>query len=199
MHTPHSGDRVVGAAEREVINNEVSLSYYYPLVTTMEDYLNLAAGRLTADGATVSSGQIGGLNALVGYRSQFRLAWMATRLHLLTVIAAKPHVSAADVPAFVDAALDHAKAEKGRWRGLQSGVAVIAALIGQQVDPSAAAFARDQLVRKFAVIGWPAVVDLSTGQVHSHQGRVAIGGIYAGYLRQQTAVALPEPALLTGG
>ena len=164
----------------------------------MEDYLSHAAGRLTADGATVSSGQIGGLNAIVGYRSQFRLSWMATHLHLLTVIAAKPDVSAGDLPAFVDAALDYAKAAKGQWRGLQSGVAVIAALIGHQVDPGAAAYARDQLVRKFAALAWPVVVDLSTGQVHSHQGRVAIGGIYAGYLRQQTAIALPEPALLAG-
>ena len=80
----------------------------------------------------MSPRQIGGLNAIVGYRSHFRLAWMATRLHLLTVIVAKPHVAAADVPAFVDAALDHAKAEKGQWRGLQSGVAVIAALVGQE-------------------------------------------------------------------
>jgi hypothetical protein len=167
-------------------------------VTTMEDYLTVAASRLTADGAAVSSGRIGGLDAVVGYRSQFRLAWMATRLHLFTVIAAKPEVSGGDLSAFVDAALDHAKAAKGQWRGLQSGVAVIAALIGQQVDPSVAAFARHQLVRKFAAVAWPAVVDLSTGQVHSHQGRVAIGGIYAHYLRQQTAIALPEPAMLTG-
>lgn len=164
----------------------------------IEDYRALVSSRLTADGATVSHGQIGGLDVLVGYRSQFRLTWLATRLHLLTVVATKPYVSAGDLAAFVDAALDHAKAEKGRWRGLQSGVAVIAALIGQQVDPGESAFARDRLVRKFAAVAWPAVVDLGARQVHSHQGRVAIGGIYAGYLRQQTAVALPEPAVLAG-
>jgi hypothetical protein len=160
-----------------------------------EKYLEVAAGRLSDDGVEVTKGQLGGLPVLIGYRSRFRWLWMGTRLHVLTVIATPPGpITGEHLQNFTDAVLDHAIASKGQWRGLQSGVAVIPAMVGEQVSPEAEAFATTRVVKKFAAFAWPVVVDLSTGTVHSHQGRVAIGGIYAGYLRQQIALALPVPS-----
>lgn len=162
---------------------------------TPDEYLHLVASRLSAGGAVVNVGQIGGLHTVLGYRSQFRLTWMATRLHLITAVAAAPGpLTAEGLRYFTDAALDYAKSQKGQWRGFQSGVGVIAALVGHQVAPDAAAYANGQLVRKFAAFAWPAAVDLTSRQVYSHTGRVAIGGIYAGYMREQTALALPPLA-----
>jgi len=158
-----------------------------------DEYLELVASRLRADAAEVSTEQIGGLTTLVGYRSQFRLRWLATRLNLFTVVGSVPTVTVGVLEQFTNDTLDYAISRKGKFRGLQNGVAAIPVLIGERIEPEAAAFATATLVRRFSAIGWPAAVDLTSSQVHRHGGHVFLGGIYAGWMRQQTAIALTEP------
>ncbi len=159
-----------------------------------DNYINDVASRLTADGAEVSKMNIGGLNSLVGHRSQFKMSWMATRLHLFTIVSSVPLVTGPVLEKFASDVLDFAVAQKGQLRGLQTGIAAIPVLVGERVDADAAAYARDQLVRRYAAFAWPAAVDLTSRQVHTHQGKVSVGGIYAGWMKQQTAVALHTPA-----
>jgi hypothetical protein len=156
-----------------------------------DEYLDAAAGRLRVDGADVSTLQMRGLTALVGYRSDFRWRWMATRLNLFTVLINVPSVTASELELFANEALDYAVSQKGKFRGLQGGVAAIPVLIGSRVDPDAATFASTRLIRRFSAFAWPAAVDLSSQRSYHHQGRVAMGGVYASWMRQQTAVALP--------
>jgi hypothetical protein len=158
-----------------------------------EEYIELVATRLRAEGAEVGTTEFRGVTALVGYRPKFRLRWMATRLNLFTVVIAEPVVTAQGLELFTNDALKYATSQKGRFRGLQNGVAAIPVLVGAQVDADAITYARTKLVRKFSAFAWPAAVDLSSGETYQHQGRVAIGGIYAGWMREQTAVALPKP------
>jgi hypothetical protein len=157
-----------------------------------EEYLNLVAERLQADGAEVTTEYFRGVPAVVGYRPQFKLRWMATRLNLFTVVLPTERVTPAGLKQFSEEALDFATSQKGRFRGVQNGVGAIAVQVCPQATPEAIDFARTTLVRRFSAFAWPAVVDLSTGTVHSHQGRVVVGGIYASWMRQQTAVALKE-------
>jgi hypothetical protein len=158
-----------------------------------DEYIEEISRRLRADGAEVTTESIGDLTTLVGYRSQFRLRWMATRLHLFTVVGSVPWVTAAELERFSNDALDYAISRKGQFRGLQNGVAVIPVLVGERIDPDAATFATATLVRRFSAFAWPAAVDLSTQHVYQHQRDVVLGGIYAGWMRQQTAIALTEP------
>ena len=51
----------------------------------------------------------------------------------------------------------------------------------------------DTLVRRFSAFAWPATVDLTSPHVYQHEGHVLLGGIYADWMRQQTAIALPDP------
>jgi len=155
-----------------------------------ENYLRLVAERLQADGAKVSTELFRGVPAVVGYRPEFRLRWLATRLNLFTTVLHEPVVTPAALKQFAEDALDYATYQKGQFRGLQNGVAAIPVMIGSRVDPEAITLAETKLIKRFGAFAWPAVVDLSTGRVHSHQGRVAIGGIYASWMRQQTALAL---------
>jgi hypothetical protein len=161
-------------------------------VMSPEEYTAIVAQRLESDGATVSTQPFRGGPALVGYRPKFKLQWMATRLNLFTVVVSQPSVTAAALEEFSQEALAYALGQKGTFRGLQNGVAVIPVMLGTQVAPDAAAMARDKLIRKFSAFAWPTVVDLSTGTVHRHQGRVLVGGIFASWMRQQTKVALPD-------
>lgn len=155
-----------------------------------DEYLNLVAERLQADGAKVSTELFRGVPAVVGHRAEFRLRWFATRLNLFTVVLPEAVVTPAGLKQFAEDALDYATSQKGQFRGLQNGVAAIPVMVGSQVSPEAITFAQSMLIKRFSAFAWPAVVDLSTGQVHSHQGRVVIGGVYASWMRQQTAMAL---------
>lgn len=157
-----------------------------------DGYLHLIEQRLRDDGARVETMTLGGEPALVGYRSTFKLRWMATRLHLFTVVVARPAVDAPALEAFSRRVLQYAVAEKGSARGGQVGVATIPVIVADQVAPNAVALAEKRLIRKFAAFAWPAVVDLSTGDRFSHQRRVILGGIYASWMRQRASVALPE-------
>lgn len=158
-----------------------------------DEYVNQVANRLGADGAEVSSVSIGGLHSLVGLRSEFRLRWMATHLHLLTIVSVVPLVTGPGLERFASDALDYGISRKGDFRGFQNGVAVIPVLVGERVDSEAANYAKENIVRRYAAFAWPAAVDTTTLQVHTHQGAVLVGAIYAGWMRQQTKVALHDP------
>lgn len=155
-----------------------------------DEYLNGVADRLRADGASVTHEQFGGVDAFVGYRSQFRLRWMATKLNLFTVVVSQPSITADGLQQYAKDVLDFANSQKGRFRGLQNGVAAIPVQVGSEIETGAIAFAESKIVKRFAAFAWPAVVDLSTGGVHRHQGRVALGAVYASWMRQQTDLAL---------
>ena len=158
-----------------------------------DEYLKLVEARLSAEGATVTKEDFNGIPAVIGYRPKFRLRWMATKLNLFTIVIPQEAVTEAALQRFTDDALAYAIARKGQLRGLQTGVAAIPVIVGSQIEPAAIAFAEKKIVKKWSAFAWPAIVDLSTGAVHTHQGRVAIGGIYASWMRQQTAVALKAP------
>jgi hypothetical protein len=73
---------------------------------TPAEYVKLVSDRLRKDGAAVGTVDVGGFSALTGYRSQFRIAWMATRLHLFVVVAEVPTVTLDALTGFSDAVLD---------------------------------------------------------------------------------------------
>jgi hypothetical protein len=157
-----------------------------------DEFRSRCAARLQADGARVEDVALPGGRALVGYQSRFRLRWAATKLNLFTVVATAPVVTAAALQDFTGQALDHAAAAKGRLRGLQTGVAAIAILAGDAVQPDAAGFAEQEMVRRFAAFGWPVAVDLRSGGSWSHQGRVVVGGLYAGWMRERIGAVLSD-------
>ena len=162
-------------------------------VMTPDEYLKLVESRLRAENVEVAPDVIGGVTALVGYRPRFRLAWMATKLHLFTVVIPVQVVTLDALTHFTNDALQYAVRSKGGLRGFQTGVAAIPVLVGYQVEPDAAAYAEGQIVKRFSAFAWPAAVDLSQGRVYRHVGRVVIGSVYAGWMRSQTELATPAP------
>jgi len=155
-----------------------------------EEFLASAAQRLQAEGAVVSWQSLPGGPVLVGYLPRFRLRWMATKLHLFTVVAKAEGADALSLERFSYDALDFAIRAKGQRRGLQVGVAAIPILAAASVDAGAIDFARNRLIRRWSAFAWPSVIDLGSGGSYFHQGRVAVGGVYAAWMRNQIAVAL---------
>jgi hypothetical protein len=148
-------------------------------------YINTTASRLTADGCQVRTENWGGAPVLVGHRSDFRFRWMATKLHLFTIVAPSPAVTVAVLEQFTNSAMDYAIANKGGARGMQSGIAVLPCLVSTQVDPAAAAWAQEKQRMRFACMARPVVVDFSRGSVSYFRNNSMLGRVYSGHLRSK--------------
>lgn len=95
-------------------------------------YLSGLEQRLRADDCHVEHPALRRGTALVGRRSDFRVSWFLTKLHLFTVAVPLPHVTLAAIQDFTQVAVQHAKDEKGGLpRGFQTGVAVFPVMVGE--------------------------------------------------------------------
>jgi hypothetical protein len=144
------------------------------------------------DGCETRPENWGGTRVMVGYRADFRLRWLATKLHLFTVVGSADAVSRDAVEAFTRVAMDYALARKGDLRGMQSGVGVLAALVSTTVEPAAAAWAADRQRLRFACIARPVVVDLARGVVSCYRGTPALGWVYSAHFRTKLDLYFPR-------
>ncbi|AXG76481.1 levansucrase [Streptomyces paludis] len=150
---------------------------------TTHAYLAGLESRLAADGCAPRQDNWGGAPVLVGRRADFRLRWMATRLHLFTIAAAVPHIDFQTIATFTNQSLQYARKNKGGLPvGLQTGVAVLPVLVSERVDPAALAWAREKQRNEFACIARPVVVDSARGEIAFFRGHPMIGGIYSSHL-----------------
>jgi hypothetical protein len=159
---------------------------------TPSDYINGLSTRLAADGCDPQTQQWGSEPVLVGRRSDFRVRWMATKLHLFVIAAAVPVVTVEAISQFMATTNHYARQNKGGLPGgFQTGVAVFPALISDNVDPAAADWANAQQRNQFACISRPVVVDTSTGTVSQFRRTAVLGGIYSGFLRSKGELYFP--------
>jgi hypothetical protein len=158
---------------------------------TSGEFVQDIARQLALKGVDVKYGEQPTRFSLVGYRSQFRPLLM-TKINLFTVVAEADAATADTIEEFTSRSLDYGIAQKGRFRGLQNGIAVISILVANTVEPDAIAFAKTHLTRRAGAFAWPVLVDLSLGISYRHEGRVFIGGFFAHWMRDQIDTALPE-------
>ena len=146
---------------------------------TAEDYLTGLEARLTADGCTVDHAEVGGYPALVARRSDFRLRWMATRLHLFTIAIVRPKIDAGELLGFTaDASRYAKKAKPGLPVMLQTGVGLFPAVICAEPSPLAVTAARKEQQVTFGCMARPVVVTPDDGRATWFQGKPALGRFY---------------------
>jgi hypothetical protein len=139
--------------------------------------------RLRADGCAIEHTELGGVPALVARRSDFRLRWFATRLHLFTVAIAQQSVDPHTLFHFSNDASRYARQHKpGLPVGLQTGVAVFPVVVCSQPAPEAGQVAAASQRVEFSCMTRPVVVDAATGRAAWFQGKVYLGRAYAGHL-----------------
>ena len=139
---------------------------------TPENYVHTVGARLEAGGFEISRPDLPGGTALVGFRSEFRWRWLATK---------------------VNESLDYGVRQKGRGRGLQADVAVIPGLVAQEPEDATVYAATENLITRFAAFAWPTLVDCTAHQVYRNDGPVVAGRPYATWMRHQIAEPFPEP------
>lgn len=155
------------------------------------DYLAGLSRRLQADRCTVTQEQWQ-TPVTLGYRNDFRLRWMAVKLHLFVPATIVPVVDRATIEGFTGVAWEQMVARKGSLRGLQTGVGVLPVVIGSRVEPDAAAWAEEKQRVKWATFARPVVVDATTGRSWCFRGRAAVGALFNGHLRRKLALYVPE-------
>jgi hypothetical protein len=123
---------------------------------------------------------------------------MATRLHLFTFAVAVPVVTRVDLEQFTSWAQDFAIEQKGGMpRGAQSGVAVLPALVGDRIEPDAAAWAAAKQRVRFACLTRPVAVDTSRAAAYCFRRTAFLGLVYSGHLRRKLDCYFPSPTQLS--
>lgn len=103
--------------------------------TPAQRYVAALTEQLAADKCAPQWEQWPGGNVLVGRRSDFRIQWMATSLHLFTVATFVPEISTATMEHFTRSAQQYAKKNNsGLPRGVQTGIALFPCLVSEKVD-----------------------------------------------------------------
>jgi hypothetical protein len=136
-------------------------------------------------GFATSDEWMGQARVLVARTSQFRLRWLATKLHTFLVAGAFPPGTATpdQLDGFMRAAVQYGRANKsGLPVGLQTGLAAIPVAVTEHADASAHGWAATPHGREFAVLTFPVLLDTASGEV-THPPRLVLGGLYSGYLK----------------
>ncbi|MCZ4124807.1 levansucrase [Streptomyces sp. H39-S7] len=159
------------------------------------NYLTAVESRLATDGCKPEWQDWSGVRVLVGRRSDFKLRWAATNLHVFTIAAAVPEISVGTIDTFTSQALGFAKKNKGGLPvGMQTGVAVFPVLISERVDPAAVAWAEEKQRNQFACFARPVVVDTARHYVGLFRGKPVLGRIYASHLTGKGQRYFDHPA-----
>lgn len=162
---------------------------------TAEDYVAQVGVALAGDGCNPTWEQHLGLQVLLGRRSDFKISWALSRLHLFTLVAVVPQIGPQDIENFTNWALDFAKQRKGGLpRGLQTGIGVLPCMVSAQVHPDALSWAADRQRLRFACMARPVVVDTTTGVVAAFRKIGAFGLVYSPHFRRKIATYFDSPA-----
>jgi len=160
---------------------------------TPQDYMRELGERLQADGCD-PQWDTSAAPFLIGRRADFKVQWMATRMHLFTIAAVVPEAALAGLEQFTDFALNTAiDRKKGLARGLQTGLAVFPVLISDRVDPEALRRAAVWQKVRFACMGRPTVVDTANRLVGTYRRIPVVGAMYGPYLRRKSEQYFPVP------
>jgi hypothetical protein len=126
---------------------------------------------------------VGEHDVLVARRSDFRLRWLATRVHTFIVVFSVDELNPDRAAELTRAAQDYAIEHKGGVpRGLQTGTATIPIFLCANADDATASwFARGPTFR-FAALGFPVLADMEKATLTYFAGRWKLGQIYRTYI-----------------
>lgn len=109
--------------------------------------------------------------------------------HVFVAVGLAERSRGAEFESYASSVLEYACHNKpGLPRGFQTGVIGIGVLVVPEIDgPSRQAVAERMTPKRWAALSAAAIVDASTGTIHTYQGRRVIGGAYSKMIR--TAVS----------
>jgi hypothetical protein len=139
------------------------------------------ADRLIADGCETTWAEWEGRRTLIGRRSDKKVQWFGTRVHMFTVAAAVPSVDVTSLSDFTGWAMQYAKQHKGKGLPVSYGnvITVFPVLVGASADPAAKEWAtQDMRLLELAVASRPVVIDTGAAEVSLFRGKRLHGRMF---------------------
>ena len=146
----------------------------------LDEYLQATYSRFDKDGFDQHSEVVEGIDVTVAAQKEFRLSWMATRMHYFGIYGAKDHVSLPDAEMFSKACFECAKKSYTGIRGTMSGFSSISALASISVDLQAKQWVEKYQKKHFSSFEIPVLIDLSTRDTLFCKSKPLWGRIYYG-------------------
>jgi hypothetical protein len=115
------------------------------------------------------------------------------KAHLFTVVVCTPTVTAELLARLTVESFSYANEMKGAYKGLQSGFAVIPAVVAERVLPEARQLVERRPAHHWAALTLPVVVDLSAGATYSYAGQVWGQVLIVPWVRKRIAATLTAP------
>lgn len=143
-----------------------------------DEYLQAIENRFNKDGFHQHREVVNGLEVTVATAKEFRLSWMATRMHYFGIFGAKDHVTQQDAEKFSQASFELAKRKFTGMRGMMQGFASISALASNNVDLAAKQWVEHYQKKHFSSFELPVIIDLSTYETLYCRKKPWFGRIY---------------------
>ncbi|MCU1600500.1 MAG: hypothetical protein JWO22_1209 [Frankiales bacterium] len=148
------------------------------------------------DAYTVEERRFEGSVLTLARRTDTRLAWAGARLTTtLALLALAPDADRSQLDRYLDAVVREAGSVV-TGGGLQRGSAAVAVAVFEAAPAAALSWARVAHGHRFAVAGYPVVVDLTAGTVVQPE-RMRVGGLFRRHLHRVADETL-SPALGAG-
>ena len=122
---------------------------------------------------------IHGIKCHVGYKKEFRLSWIATRLHLFIVIGKTDQkIDKNLIENFSKESFQYALEHNTGWRGFQSCVAVIAILEGTEMENEALMYCMQSPPKHWGACEIPVIYDRKNKTAIRYSSIPMWGAIY---------------------
>ncbi len=129
------------------------------------EYIQATYNRFDKDGFIQHDEVVNEIEVTVAAQQEFRLSWMATKMHYFGIYGALDHITQQDAELFSAACFDCAKENYTGHRGLQSGFSSISALVSYNVDIAAKQWVLNYHKKHYASFEIPVIVDLSSNEI----------------------------------
>lgn len=136
------------------------------------------------DGNFYGNHTIANIPCTVGYFKEFRWSWMATQLNTFVIVGeTEQRIDVRTMDVFSALAFQFALNHNKGWpRGLQAGIASVAILKGNDIDPAAIGFVSNPSRKHWSAFEIPVIYNTSQRHAFRYTSNPIWGMIYMPYL-----------------
>ena len=150
----------------------------WEMAIELDMYIQATYNRFNKDGFIQHKEIVNGIEVTVAKQQEFRLSWMATKMHYTGIYGALDHITQQDAELFSTACFECSKKNYTGHRGLQSGFSSISALVSHSIDVAAKQWVKNYQKKHFASFEIPVIIDLSSNEILFRQKKPLWGRMY---------------------
>lgn len=153
------------------------------MVRDERDVTEALTARLGHAGFKIGRSRVAEHEVVIARRSDFKWAWIGTRLHTFVVAFAPTELTAEGAEQLSAAAHEYAITHKGGLpRGLQTGSATIPLFLFPEPGNATERWFAKEAKHRYAALQFPVLANVQTGELTYFKGRWTRGQMYEGHV-----------------